>query len=293
MPINAGAEYYAAEKKYLEARTKEEKIKALEEMIRVLPKHKGTENLLAQLKHRLAKLKKEGEKKSKAKPKFSIKKEGAAQVCIIGLTNSGKSSLLKALTNAEVEIADYPFTTKKPEIGMMDFSDLQIQLVEIPSSFDSEFISLLHTCDEILILLDATKDLREQEEEMKKLLKEKNLLNKKMLWVLNKADISDKDSPYLKISPKGRVNLDILKIKIWENLNLIRVYTKSPGKPKDLPALALPKGSTVKDVAKVIHKDFLKNFKYARIFNNTKFSGQKVGLGYELKDFDIVEIHTR
>ncbi|MGC8811983.1 MAG: GTPase [Candidatus Aenigmatarchaeota archaeon] len=293
MPINAGPEYYAAEKKYLEARTREEKIKALEEMIRVLPKHKGTSNLLAQLKHRLAKLKKEGEKKAKAKPSLAIKKEGAAQVCIIGLTNSGKSTLLKALTNAKVEIADYPFTTKKPEVGMMQYTDLQLQLVEIPSTFNPEFLTLLHTCDEILILLDATKDLKEQEQEINNLLKERNLLNKKFLWVLNKSETSDKDSQHLKISAKEKINLEILKEKIWEKLDLIRVYTKSPGKPKDLSALALPKGSTVKDVAKILHKDFLKNFKYARIFNNTKFSGQKVGLDYELKDFDVVEIHTR
>ncbi|MCS7106260.1 MAG: TGS domain-containing protein, partial [Candidatus Aenigmarchaeota archaeon] len=119
------------------------------------------------------------------------------------------------------------------------------------------------------------------------------LTNKKILWVLNKIDANFLDLPYLKISAKEKVNLEFLKEKIWENLDLIRVYTKSPGKSKDLPALALPKGSTVKDVAKILHKDFIKNFKYARIFNNTKFSGQKVGLDYELKDFDIVEIHTR
>ena len=80
MPVNAGSEYFAAEKRYLEARSKEEKIKTLEEMIRALPKHKGSEHLLAQLKHRLKKLKEEKTTKATAKPKFSIKKEGAAQV---------------------------------------------------------------------------------------------------------------------------------------------------------------------------------------------------------------------
>ncbi len=293
MPVNAGPQYYLAEKKYLEAKTREEKIKALEEMIRFLPKHKGTENLLALLKKRLKKLKSQTSKKASAKPKFRIKKEGAAQVCIIGLTNSGKSSLLKALTNVNIKIADYPFTTKEPKVGMMFYGDVQLQLIEIPSTFEPEVISFLYSCDKIIALIDSTKDIEKQEKELKDLLKRRGLENKKIVWVLSKVEENQKYKNFLQVSVKNKNNLEELKKKIWSNLGLIRVYTKSPGKPKDLPALALPKGSTVRDVAKSLHKDFLKNFKFARIFNDTKFSGMKVGLEYELKDMDIVEIHTR
>jgi len=115
MPINAGPEYFKAEERYLSAKTREEKIAALEEMIRKLPKHKGTQTLLGQLKKRLAKLKKESSVRAKAKPKFIIRKEGSAQVCIVGLTNSGKSSLINALTNAKANVGDYPYTTKEIE----------------------------------------------------------------------------------------------------------------------------------------------------------------------------------
>lgn len=94
------------------------------------------------------------------------------------------------------------------------------------------------------------------------------------------------------IDAKSKTGLDELKEKIWRSLNLIKVYTKSPNKPKDAPALALEKDSTVEDLAREIHKDFLKTFKFARIFNSTKFSGKKVGLDYKLQDSDIVEIHT-
>ena len=132
MPINAGPEYFVAEKRYLEARTRKEKIAALQEMIKALPKHKGTETLLAQLRKRLAKLKSQKSVKATTKPKFMIRKLGAAQVCILGLTNSGKSSLLKALTGVEIEIADYPYTTKIPKVAMMPFGEIQIQLIEIP-----------------------------------------------------------------------------------------------------------------------------------------------------------------
>lgn len=153
MPVNAGPEYFKAEEKYQDAKTREEKIAAMEEMIRTLPKHKGTENMLKQLKRRLAKLKKETTAQAKARPKFVVKKEGAAQVCIIGKTNSGKSTLLKTLTNAVVEVADYEYTTTQPIVGMMDYQGVGIQLVEIPSTFNPDVISLVRTCDLIVILL--------------------------------------------------------------------------------------------------------------------------------------------
>ena len=293
MPVNAGPEYFAAEDRYLKARTKEEKIATLEEMIRTLPKHKSSENVLAQLRKRLAKLKSQKTVKATAKPKFIIRKEGAAQICIIGLTNCGKSSLLKTLTKADVEIADYPYTTKKPKVGMMPFGDVQLQLIEIPSTFDPESLSLLRTCDEILVLLDATQDIHIQEEKLNKLLSENHLKRKRMVWVLNKTEIGKPGLIPLNISVKKRIGIDRLKEDIWNNLSLIRIYTKSPGKPKKLPALALPKTSTVRDVARSVHKEFVKNFKFARVFNNSRFSGQKVGLEYELKDLDVVEIHTR
>jgi len=178
MPINAGPEYFLAEKKYLEARTREERIEALKEMIRTIPKHKGTERQLALLRKRLAKLKSQKSVKAKSRPRFSIRKLGAAQVCIIGLTNSGKSSLLKALTRKEVEIADYPYTTKEPNVGMMPFGDVQVQLIEIPSTFSSESMSFLYTCDEIVALLDA-KNPDRQKEKLTRILKQRKLSNKK------------------------------------------------------------------------------------------------------------------
>jgi len=291
MPINAGPEYYVAEKRYLEAKTRKEKIQTLEEMIKKLPKHKGTSNVLAQLKKRLAKLKSQKSVKSSVKPSFMIRKLGAGQVCILGLTNSGKSSLLKTLTGVEVEIADYPYTTKKPKVAMMSFGGIQIQLVEIPSTFDSESLSLLYTCDEILVLFDVTEDLDKQKETLEKILKERKLMNKKILYVINKSDLKDVDTKYMKVSTKDKVGLNELKDKIWSNLDLIRVYTKSPGKPKIIPPITLTKDSTVRDVAKAVHKDFIENFKFARIFNDSKFSGISVGLDYKLNDLDVVEIH--
>ena len=291
MPINAGPEYFKAEERYLSAKTREEKIAALEEMIRKLPKHKGTENLLAQLKKRLAKLKKESSIRSKAKPKFVVRKEGAAQVCIIGFTNSGKSSLLNSLTNAKAEVADYPYTTKYPQVGMMDYNGVGIQLVEIPSTFTPDVISIIRTCDLILFLLDGTKDLEQQLNELSKILEKNGIDSKKVIIVANKSDEKHNEN-ILEISAKTGDGLQQLKEEVWSRLDLIRIYTKSPGKPKADKPLTLKHGSTVRDVVKEVHKTMLKNFRFARVFNNTKFSGRKVGLEYILSDLDTVEIHA-
>ena len=292
MPMNAGPEYYVAEKRFLEAKTRKEKIEALEEMIRTIPKHKGTENQISLLRRRLAKIKSQKSSKAGSRPKFVIKKLGAAQVCMIGFTNSGKSTLLNVLTGKKVEVADYPYTTKEPEVGMMLFGDVQIQLIEIPSTFDPESMSLLYTCDEIIILFDATQNIEEQKKEILGILKERNLHNKKILFVVNKLELLKEKTNYFEISAIKNIGLNKLKEDIWSKLDLIRVYTKSPGKPKVIPPITLHKNSTVKDVAINVHKDFLKNFKFARVFNNTRFSGTHVGLDYKLKDLDVVEIHA-
>jgi hypothetical protein len=290
--MNAGPEYYVAEKRFLEAKTRRDKIEALKEMIRTIPKHKGTENQLSLLRRRLARLKEQKSAKAGSRPKFTIKKLGAAQVCILGLTKSGKSTLLSILTGKKVEVADYPYTTKEPEVGMMTFGDVQIQLIEIPSTFDPESMSLLYSCDEILVLFNAIENIDKQKEEILGILKERNLHNKKILFVVNKSDLSKGKTNYLEISAINKIGLEELKEKIWSKLSLIRVYTKPLGKPRIIPPITLPMRSTVRDVAENVHKDFLKDFKFARIFNNSKFSGTHVGLDYKLKDLDIVEIHT-
>lgn len=291
MPINAGPEYFLAEKKYHAAKTKEQKIAALEEMIQKIPKHKGTEHALAQLRKKLAILKKEVESSGGAAGRsgFALRKEGAAQVCIIGPTQVGKSSLLRSMTNAFVKVGDNPYTTKVPKVGMMFYGDVPIQMVEIPSKFEPEYMSVVRTCDLILVLLDATKDVTKQEAYMKGVLDDKAIKISR-IFVRNKRFVEK--SKYLNVSAAEGLGIDRLKEVVWSKLNLIRVYTKSPSGKKELPPVAMRPGSTVKDLATKVHKDFLKDFKFARVFNETKFSGHKVGLDYVLHDMDVVEIHT-
>lgn len=269
IPINATVDYYKAEEKYNQARTRIEKIAALEEMIREIPKHKGTENTLAQLKSKLSKLKSQTSKKGQRKE--GIKKEGYAQVCILSMPNIGKSTLMKNITNAEPEVGDYPYTTFKPELGAMDYKGIKIQIIEIPSSFEPEYLSITRTADLVVLLYNDKKDLDE-------LLKicDKNLIKTK------------------KIQLQRFTDPEKIKQDIWSALNLIIVYTRDRMKKKADKPMALKKGSSIEDFAKEIHKDFVKDFKFAKIWRkNDDVNEKQVGLKYILKDEDVVEIYTK
>ncbi|MBI4174502.1 MAG: 50S ribosome-binding GTPase [Candidatus Aenigmarchaeota archaeon] len=267
MPVNATPEYYKAEERFKAAKSKEEKIAALEEMIRLLPKHHGSENAHAQLKSRLAKLRKESEKKGARHA--GVKKEGDGQVCIIGLANSGKSTLLAKLTDAKPRIAATPYTTTRPEVGMMDYKGIKIQLVEIPSTFDPEYMSIARNSDVIIITANSDK-----EEEIVENVLKNNYIRQKSIAV--KPD-QDKDE---------------IKEKIWALLGLMIVYTKKTdwsSNRKQLSPMSLEPGSTVKDFAGRVHKDFVSNFRFARVFRKDRVI--QAGLNYRLQDGDVVELH--
>tara|TARA_Y100000031_G_scaffold147115_1_gene181764 strand:- start:100 stop:933 length:834 start_codon:yes stop_codon:yes gene_type:complete len=276
MPINAKPEFLRARAKYSEANTTNEKLKALYEMLKTAPKHKGSEVLIADINSKIAKHKRLAEKEAtqkKGRAKFSIKKEGSATVCLVGTTNSGKSTLLKKLTNAKPEIAIYPFTTKIPQIGTLDYHGVKLQVIEIPSITKGfrdtknglAFLSIARTSDIIILMFNNDK--------------EKKLLD---------GELYDVDLP--KLIFKNQSNL---KDRIWNKLGLIKVYTKQPGKEKEHPPVSLKKNSCVRDLAEHVHKDFIEEFKFARIWGKSvKFNSQRVGLDHTLKDDDIVELHT-
>jgi ribosome-interacting GTPase 1 len=162
MPANLTPQYIEAEKKLRTAKTPQEKIEILEEMLALIPKHKGTEKLQAQHKSKIAKLKEEMAKKPSAKHGVSmiIEKQGAGQVIVIGPPNAGKSMLIKALTGAEPEVGAYPFTTRAPSPYMMKFENVRVQLVDLPpltpEIMESWQVELIKVADAALIVLDLS-----------------------------------------------------------------------------------------------------------------------------------------
>lgn len=176
MPTNLTV---VAKKKWNEAslaRTPQEKLEKLQEFLSLVPKHKGTEKLCAQVKRKIAMLRKEIEEKRRQRAgrgglRFFLEKEGAAQIVILGPTKVGRSSLLTSITNAKAEVSDYSFTTQEPIPGMFQFEDLQFQVVEAPALIEGagegeawglQTLGLARNADGLILMIDLSKDTPQQ-----------------------------------------------------------------------------------------------------------------------------------
>ena len=283
MPINASYEYYNAEKVYLEAKTLPEKILALEELIRVSPKHKSSENLLKELRTRLRKLKEKQEKSKKiGKPtKKGIRKEHF-QCVLLGLPNSGKSSLLAKLTNARPKISPYSFTTSYPEIGTMDYQGVKAQIIDLPS-IGSESLDqgMINTADCLLIVIENLSDLQKISTYLAKANGSKIIILNKSDFLSNEekrkleATLKSKKLPGILVSTVTNQNIEQLKELIFKQMHVIRIYTKEPGKPSTKEPIVLPENSTVKNVAESILKGFSSKIKETKITGpSSKFPNQ-------------------
>jgi len=325
MPANLPPQYFEAEKRLRSAREPEEKIAALEEMLAIMPHHKGTDRLRAVLTQKIAKFSQEAERKSATAHRagFYINREGAGQVMLVGPANTGKSQLLAAVTEAIPEIAEYPFTTKTPTPGMMKFEDIQIQLVDTPPIGYKEVRVLLsntlRSADIIAIVIDLSLEPISQVEATLQGLREARIepltddgaqvtpgsYPRKMLIVGNKNDLADSSKnwgllrsqyarlfPLVSISAREGRSLEEFKQAIYQALNIIRVYTKTPGSKADLTdPMVVEKGSTLEEAAEALHKDFYQKLKYAVVWGSGKYDGQRVSKGHVLQEGDIVEFH--
>lgn len=327
MPANLPPQYFEAEKRYREARSVSDKLKALEEMLAIMPKHKGTDKLKADLRRRIAQLKDLSAARKgpgRKSPVYLVEREGVGQVILLGPPNTGKSSLLAVLTKAQPLIADYPYTTRIPAAGMMRFENVQVQLVDCPplgeDHLEPWLPDLLRRADAFALVLAPPEDPAAQLAQVENLLKGFSLtlisrdgaapppgfLSRRTMVILNKVDlIPDPEElelclevlgdrfPVYPVSVKTGQGLAELRPALFGVLNLIRVYTRPPGKAANFNApFVLPPTTTVLELASRIHHDLGKNFKYARVWGKNTFEGQRVQRDYLLKEGDIVEIHA-
>lgn len=326
MPTNLPPEYYDAERRYRSSKIPAGKLACLEEMISIVPKHKGTDKLRADLRKRVSKLKSTAHAKKslgRHESAYHINKEGAGQVVIVGVTNVGKSSLVARETNAVPEVADFPHSTWKPTPGMMPVENIQIQLIDTPplaaEYVDPEMMDLIRRCDLVLLMVDLQTDPWQQLEDSLASLEAQRIVPMRLkdryrdrrgirpvrfLILANKNDDPQTDEnleifrelladnwPIVSVSVKTGRNIDQLKAALLERLNIIRVYTKSPGKKPDRAApFVFKKGSTMADFAGKVHQDFAQKLKSARVWGPAVFDGQMVQRDYVLQDGDIVEL---
>jgi len=326
MPANLTPEYFKAEKWYKSATTNEEKILALERMLSVMPKHKGTDHLKADLRKKLSKLKDTSTQQKKGGKHvdiFHVPRSGAGQIVLLGTPNCGKSSIVAALTNAKVNVADFPFATNGPVPGMVMFEDVPIQLVDMPP-ITADYLApgqvgTYRNCDLIAIVIDLSAEMDEQLQvcldflESRSLLidgdtpaydTQGNALGKQAFCIGTKSDIAEANAfeklkksckrPFecVAVSAASGAGLDDLAAKFFELLGIIRVYAKPPGKPADMTEpFTLPAGSTVMDLATAVHRQLAEKLKFARIWGTGVYDGQNAQRTHILNDKDIIELH--
>jgi uncharacterized protein len=330
MPANLTPDYRAAEQRYRQAREPRQRLDALREMLRLVPKHKGTDHLQADLKSRIKELTDElaGPRKGGARtgPATVIHREGAAQVALLGPPNSGKSALHRRLTGSKAVSEPYPFATQHAEPGMLPVHDVVLQLVDLPSLSREHPVpwigEALHQADAALLVVDVNDpESLESVATMHSMLAERGVrltsrwgvrdgplfetalptvlaANKSDLLVDPPADIAAFEElegfeyEALAVSASTGEGCDRIGPLLFERLGIIRVYTKEPGQPPDMtrPFTVLP-GAGVIDVAGLVHRDFVDSFRFARLWGRSGYDGSRVGRDHRVADGDIIELH--
>jgi len=330
MPANLPPQYYKLEKEFHQESDPGEKLRLAQELLAIMPKHKGTDKLQADMKSKIAKLKLQVESGGarhgvhRTDPHSHVQREGAAQILLIGAPNAGKSSLLDLLTEAHPHIADYPFTTREPLAGMFNWETVHFQLVDTPpvsaEHMELYLPNLVRHADLVLLVLDVSSPHWVQNlSEIRSRLLEKHivlcgadpppapdpmLLYKHTLLAAHKHDEAGgvKALTSLALLAPGHTIVptsvlddacaSALGAAFFAALGVMRVYTKRVGQEVELiDPLVLPVGATVEDAARLTHKDFAQKLQFARVWGHGKFEGQRVTNSFALTDKDVVEYH--
>ncbi len=329
MPANLTPQYQKAEAEYRRAQSAQEQIECLELMLKLIPKHKGTEKLQADLKTKLKEAREESEVEKKA-PKggknYRFPRQGAGTVVVIGGPNSGKSQVLASLTKAEPSVAPFPFSTREPLPGMMPWKDAQVQLIDTPPITDTFFepyiLGFVRSADAVVLCMDGSSDDGpEQAIEVIEQLKHRTTelgsesgfvdddfsrVRIKTLFVVTRGDDPDAATRIeffremcnaslvpMPVELTQTDSAESLRTAIFESLSVIRIYTKKPGKPAEkVDPFTIPVGGTVEDLAMKVHRELAESVKHARIWGTSAHDGQTVGKEHILADEDVVELHT-
>lgn len=297
--------YRKAERNFRAATTPADQLRCLEEMLRLLPKHKGTDKLQADLKRKISEKRNEVTatfKASLGSVTHKIARQGCAQIAVVGAPNSGKSQLVASLTAAKPTVAPFPYTSRSMTAGMMTFEDVSIQLVDTPplamGTLDASLLNLIRSADMNLLCFDGSDDesihstivaLEELRSRSTYLsdhttiavdgIKHRACRGRLVLTRALDPDASlrlellceeyELQIPVIKFDSSDAEAMTTARAEIFRSLNLVRVYTKRPGEPADRSnPFTLPLGATIQDVAAKVHADLPERVRDARIWHH-------------------------
>ena len=239
---------------------------------------------------------------------IAVRREGAAQIALVGPPNVGKSSLLQALSEIQIKTGDYPFTTLRPVPALTRIGGVLVQLVEIPGLIGGAaddrgggraLLGVLRSVDAIVYCCRLGGDPAE----LRTVLAEVAAagIEKRAVLAATRADEAadgviatlEQAFPTLPVVPVSILDersLEAFREAVWGLTGLIRVHLRKDGSVDPEP-LALDPGSTVADVADWVHHDLRETFSGARIWGpSARFDGQRVGRDHAVQDGDVVEI---
>ena len=340
MPANLSPEYKAAEAAYRQANEPKERLERLREMLRTIPKHKGTEHLQADIKTRIKQLTEElsaGRKGgTRSGPSHVVRPEGAAQIALLGPPNAGKSTLHDRLTGSRAAAGPYPFTTQLPQPGMLPYEDVHLQLVDLPpitAEYTAPWIvNALQPADAALLVIDVgAPDCLDRLSDLVAVLASRRI-SLVPEWERSRTDVQDEGGiedpfairlpaalvaaqadrspdveeelhvlqelldiryPSMAVSARTGSGLETLAAWLFKTLEVVRVYTKAPGRPPDFSQpFTVRRGDTVYDVARMVHQEIADRFKFGRLWRNAAANGRQVGRDYRVADRDVLELIT-
>lgn len=328
MAANLTPQYYKAEDAYRKAQTAEDRLIALREMLRVIPKHKGTDHLQGAIKAKLKEVREAHLAQLKAGSSgrsYRIPRQGCGTVVVVGGPNSGKSRLVSELSNAHPEVAEFPFTTREPTAGMMKFDGVVVQLIDTPpiseNFIEPYVVDFVRTADLVLCCFNGqsddavlqTIDVLQQLEMRKTVLSDTSgfdpadfsIVHLKSRLVVTRGQSPDaslreellRESialafPSFQVDLASHDDLTRCQEMIVQSLNVMRIYTKRPGVPVEyVDPFVIPQGGTVQDLARKVHEQLADRLKFARVWGQSAHGGQAVGRDHMLSDRDVVELH--
>ena len=341
VPANLSPDYKTAEAAFRRARDPRERLEHLREMLRVIPKHKGTDHLQAEIKKRIKDLTSDLGVSSKGGartgPATYVPADGAAQIALIGPPNSGKSTLHAALTGSHSGAGPYPFTTQYPQPGIYTYDDIPFQLVDLPPIAKQHpvpwIVNALQPAEAALLVVDlGDPECVESVMLVHDMLEQRRVeltprwpadttdsgqadmddfasftISLPTLLIAAKADVSPNyrdeleiledlagfSYPSLGVSAESGVGLDRVGEWLKKNLEIVRIYTKIPGRTADMTRpFTVRKGQTVADVARLVHRELAASVRFARLWGDESFPGQQVGRDHVVADGDVLELHV-